>query len=48
MVDSLGQEQLVDHIHEVYGFELTDGEMIRENFASLPALAALVASKLSR
>jgi acyl carrier protein len=46
-VDSLGQEQLVDYIHEIYGVELTDEEMIRRNFASLPALATLITSKLA-
>lgn len=48
MVDSLGQEQLAEHIHELYGVELTDEDMARENFTSLPALAGLVESKLER
>jgi len=45
MVDSLGQEQLVDFIHEVYGIELSDAEMVKENFESLAALSRLVAGR---
>ncbi|HEX3174210.1 MAG TPA: phosphopantetheine-binding protein [Solirubrobacterales bacterium] len=45
MVDSLGQEQLAEYIHEAYGVELSDEEMAKENFASLAALSALVAAR---
>jgi acyl carrier protein len=45
-VDSLGQEQLAEYVDEVYGVELTDDDMVRENFESVAALAALVRSKL--
>lgn len=47
MVDSLGQEQLAEYIGETYGVELTDEDMAKENFESLPALSALVAAKLA-
>jgi acyl carrier protein len=46
VVDSLGQEQLVEYILEAFGVELEDEEMVRENFESLPALSALVVAKL--
>lgn len=46
VVDSLGQEQLAEYVHEAFGVELTDEEMVKENFESLPALAALVDSRL--
>lgn len=44
-VDSLGIEQLLDYIHEIFGVELEDEEVSYENFDSLAALAALVDSK---
>lgn len=44
-VDSLGLEQLIDYIEEVYGVRLDDEEMTRENFASVATLAALVEAK---
>jgi acyl carrier protein len=45
-VDSLGIEQLVEHIEQRYDVHILDEEMIRENFESIAALAALVESKL--
>jgi acyl carrier protein len=47
IVDSLAIEQLVEYIHESYGVELEDEEMVEENFESLVSLAALVGRKLS-
>ncbi len=44
-VDSLGIEQLVDHVEQVYGVRLADEEIVRDNFGSLAALAALVDEK---
>jgi len=44
-VDSLGVEQLVEYVFEIWSVELDDEEIIEENFESLPALAGLVASK---
>jgi acyl carrier protein len=44
-VDSLGVEQLIEHVHETYGVELADEDVVYENFESLAALAALVDSK---
>jgi acyl carrier protein len=46
MVDSLGQEQLIGYIDEVYGVELTDEDMMRDNFESLSALSALISSRV--
>ncbi|MET0306454.1 MAG: acyl carrier protein [Solirubrobacterales bacterium] len=46
-IDSLGVEQLVDYIGEDFGVRLVDEEINRENFASVPALAAFVESKLA-
>lgn len=46
-VDSLGLEQLVAYIDERLGVRIGDEEMRRENFDSIPALAALVESKLA-
>lgn len=46
-VDSLGIEQLVEHIERELGVAIADEEMIRENFESVAALAALVDSKLA-
>jgi acyl carrier protein len=45
VVDSLAIEQLVEYIHESYGVELEDEEMIEENFESLARLAGLVSEK---
>lgn len=44
-IDSLGAEQLIEHIDESFGVSLEDDDIVAENFESLPALAALVASK---
>lgn len=44
-VDSLGVEQLVEYVFELWGAELDDEEIVEENFESVPALAALVESK---
>ena len=44
-IDSLGAEQLIEHLDEVYGVALADDDVVPENFESLPALAALVASR---
>lgn len=46
-VDSLDLEQLVEHIEREFGVAIDDEEMVRENFASVPALAAFVDSKLA-
>lgn len=46
-VDSLGLEQLVEHIAAEYGVRIGGEEMIAENFESLAALAALIVSKQS-
>lgn len=46
-VDSLGLEQLADYMEEVFGLRVDDEEMTRRNFASVPALAAFVESKLA-
>lgn len=45
-VDSLGIEQLAEYVEEEFGVQLEDEEMVVENFASIPVLAALVESKL--
>jgi acyl carrier protein len=44
-VDSLGVEQLVEYVFEVWQVELDDEEIVEENFESLAALAGLVESK---
>jgi acyl carrier protein len=44
-VDSLGVEQLIEYIHEAFGVELEDDEIVYESFESLSALASLVDSK---
>lgn len=44
-VDSLGQEQLAEYVEEAYGVRLEDEDMVKENFESLAALAALVVAK---
>lgn len=45
-VDSLGLEQLVAHVESGYGVTIANEEMVRQNFSSVAALAALVDSKL--
>jgi acyl carrier protein len=44
-VDSLGIEQLVEYVFEVWSVELEDEEIVEENFESVGALASLVESK---
>lgn len=44
-VDSLGIEQLVEHVERKFGTTIAETEMVRENFQSIPALAGLIASK---
>jgi acyl carrier protein len=44
-VDSLGFEQLAEYIEEEFSVRIEDQEMVRENFESVPALAALVREK---
>jgi len=44
-VDSLGVEQLVEYIFELWGVELDDEDVVYENFESIAALAALVEAK---
>lgn len=44
-VDSLGLEQLIDYIEQEFGVRFDDEELVRQNFASLPTLAAFVDSK---
>jgi acyl carrier protein len=44
-VDSLGVEQLVEYVFEVWSVELNDEEIVEENFESVAALATLVESK---
>ena len=44
-VDSLGIEQLVEYVFELWGAELDDDEIVEENFESVAALATLVESK---
>lgn len=46
-VDSLGLEQLVEYIEEEFGVSIGSEEMVRSNFDSIPALAALVDAKLA-
>lgn len=44
-IDSLGLEQLLEHIQTEFGVAIADEEMIGENFASVPTLAAFIESK---
>lgn len=44
-VDSLGHEQLVEFVDEAFGVQISDSEMIQENFETLPALVALIEAK---
>lgn len=44
-VDSLGIEQLIEHLSEVYGVTLDEEDIVAENFEDIGALAALVDSK---
>jgi acyl carrier protein len=45
VVDSLGIEQLIEHLNATFGVALGEDDIVVENFESLPALAALVESK---
>jgi acyl carrier protein len=45
VVDSLGVEQLIEYVFEVWEIELEDEDVVAENFESLAALAALIESK---
>jgi acyl carrier protein len=44
-LDSLAIEQLIDYIEERFGVTFDDTEVVRENFSSIPTLAALVDEK---
>lgn len=44
-VDSLEIEQLIDFVEQDFGVQLSDEEIVSDNFESLPALAALIYSK---
>ena len=44
-VDSLGQERLATFIGEVYGLELSDDDMVAENFKDIRTLAAYVEAR---
>jgi acyl carrier protein len=44
-LDSLAIEQLIDYIEERFGVAFDDEEVVRENFSSIPTLAALVNDK---
>jgi acyl carrier protein len=44
-VDSLGIEQLVEYVFDIWAVELDDEEIVEENFESVSALAALVESR---
>lgn len=44
-VDSLGIEQLVEYLEEEFEVSVADTEIVRENFESIPALAAFIQSK---
>jgi acyl carrier protein len=45
LLDSLAVEQLIAYIEDEFGVTFEDDELVAENFASLPAVAGLVASK---
>ena len=44
-VDSLGAEQLIEYVEETFGVALEEEEIVKENFESVPALAALIAAR---
>jgi hypothetical protein len=44
-VDSLGIEQLVEYVFELWEVELDDEDIVEENFESIASLTALVVSK---
>jgi acyl carrier protein len=45
-VDSLGVEQLIEYMSTSFGVTLGEEDIAAENFENLPALAALVESKI--
>jgi acyl carrier protein len=45
IIDSMGVMQLVSFVEETLGVAIDDEEIVPENFASLRALAKLVAAK---
>jgi acyl carrier protein len=45
VMDSLGIFQTITHLEQTEGIEVADEDLIPENFASIRAIAALVASK---
>jgi acyl carrier protein len=46
VIDSLGVEQLIEHVNASFGIALGEDDVVAENFESLPALAELVESKV--
>lgn len=47
IVDSMGILQLVTHMEETFGIQISDDEIVPENFRTLQALADLVSQKLA-
>ena len=45
LLDSLGIEQLINHLEEEYRIEFDDEELVWENFATVDTVAALVDTK---
>lgn len=45
VIDSLGIFETVTHLEEVEGIEVTDEDLVPENFATIRAIASLVTSK---
>jgi acyl carrier protein len=45
MLDSLAVEQLIGYIEDEFGVMFEDEELVAENFASVPTLAAVVERK---
>lgn len=48
IIDSLGVLEIVTFVEGHFGIVMSDDEMVSEHFESIPALAALVESKLAR
>ena len=46
ILDSLGVLELVNHLQDEVGIPIEDDELVPENFASIDAIAAFVASKI--
>ena len=44
-VDSLGLEQLVEHVERTFGVVIADRDMVRDNFENISSLAVLVDSR---